>query len=403
MRWALKTVTEQDIDSLEILVSDNCSECDVRSVVNDAKDTRVRYIRTPARMGMTEHWNWAIEQARGEWLTVVGDDDGLTPHALKVLHQVVSGDLDLEHVGSSRAVYVWPGVLDDGAPLLTVPVTSGRVQQLDLAVLSRSALLGRTTWRGLPMIYTGGWVRMEALNRIRDRGGVLLRGMSPDVYSGAALTWTLRRAAVVDEVLAITGTSSHSNGLAQLRGDTAGPQSPGYAFSRETGFRIHPALCATPEEDVPVSDYALFLDAWLHATHLHQVSEIEWKEVVAALIDSAIPISNAVFRDRELARARRLAEKRGVHWESALRDAMSRRRIHCLSPRAAIRQWTSLASLEEIREPERDLRNVLSASQAVANLRHRGPSSFKRASRATRFAASRLIPRLSELLGSGAS
>jgi glycosyltransferase involved in cell wall biosynthesis len=399
--WALKTVTQQDFDSLEILVSDNSSESDVRSVVDDSRDPRVRYIRTPSRMGMTEHWNWAIDQVRGEWLTVVGDDDGLTPRALEVLHRILSGDAKLEHLTSARAVYVWPGVLDDGAPLLKVPILRRRVRARDLDRQFRSALRGETTWRELPMIYTGGWVRMDALNRIRDRDGILLRAMCPDIYSGAALSGTLKSAAVVDEVLAITGTSAHSNGLAHLRGDAVGPHSPGYAFSRETSLRVHPTLCATSEQDVPISDYALLLDAWMHAGHLHRAGSIDWKTIVAALLDSALLLSRIEFRNREFARARRIAKANGVEWESILHSAMNRRRNYLLSPQTALRQWTQLAATAEVREPQMDLRNVFVASHAVASVPLNASSFLKRSVRATKFAGSRLVPRLKGLLRGG--
>ena len=43
---SLRTVTSQDYDNLEIIVSDNCSTDDTEGVVRRANDQRIRYVRT---------------------------------------------------------------------------------------------------------------------------------------------------------------------------------------------------------------------------------------------------------------------------------------------------------------------------------------------------------------------
>src|SRR5208337_2329891 len=78
----LKTVTAQPNLNLEILVSDNYSGPEVKQVVDQCNDARVRYIRTNTRLGMSEHWEFALNHASGNWVTILGDDDGLLPHAV---------------------------------------------------------------------------------------------------------------------------------------------------------------------------------------------------------------------------------------------------------------------------------------------------------------------------------
>ncbi len=39
---------------------------------------------------MSEHWEFALSHAKGNWVTIIGDDDGLLPNAVKYLFQIVS-------------------------------------------------------------------------------------------------------------------------------------------------------------------------------------------------------------------------------------------------------------------------------------------------------------------------
>jgi glycosyltransferase involved in cell wall biosynthesis len=44
-----------------------------------ATDPRVRYAKTPERVGLAGNWNFVAAHARGEFVTIIGDDDRLLP------------------------------------------------------------------------------------------------------------------------------------------------------------------------------------------------------------------------------------------------------------------------------------------------------------------------------------
>lgn len=81
LRHALATVTTQRRDDLEILVSDNHSHDQTAALVSEvqAGDPRVRMVRPPEPLEVCDHWEWAVTQTRGQWVMVLGDDDGLVP------------------------------------------------------------------------------------------------------------------------------------------------------------------------------------------------------------------------------------------------------------------------------------------------------------------------------------
>lgn len=87
---ALESALRQDFDSFEILVSNNASQDDTEDVVKRLSDKRVRYIKTERTLSMPDHWEFAIEQARGEYVTFLCDDDARTPDSLSKVSQAIS-------------------------------------------------------------------------------------------------------------------------------------------------------------------------------------------------------------------------------------------------------------------------------------------------------------------------
>ncbi len=80
LQEAISTVTRQKFQSWQIVVSDNASKSDIKSYVDSLSDKRIKYIRSDEPLSVTENWNKATEAADGEWIVMLGDDDGLTPN-----------------------------------------------------------------------------------------------------------------------------------------------------------------------------------------------------------------------------------------------------------------------------------------------------------------------------------
>ncbi len=90
LRHTLRTCIAQQFDDAEFLVSDNGSDAAARAVVEELADRRLQYVHTPQPLAMTDSWEFAIKQARGEFVTIVGDDDGLLLHALPEIDRVLT-------------------------------------------------------------------------------------------------------------------------------------------------------------------------------------------------------------------------------------------------------------------------------------------------------------------------
>ena len=90
LRHALATIVNQNHDSFEIVVADNASGPETRALVEQMADPRVVYLRSDVPLTMSANWERALAACRGEWITFIGDDNGLMPEALAECDAVIS-------------------------------------------------------------------------------------------------------------------------------------------------------------------------------------------------------------------------------------------------------------------------------------------------------------------------
>ena len=213
---ALKTCVTQGED-FEILVSDN-SPGEARDVVEALRDERVRYVRPPAYLPMSAHWDFVLTEVKGDLLTIIGDDDGLMPGCIgRVKHilEHVGLDLPMHHALGS---YCWPDFIDEGARNLVQffhPVGRGLTAVASSAFLNQVAR-GRSRYVDGPMVYHN-FVPMPILRRL-TRDGVFFRRASPDVYSSLAIASSTPRFLHTEELLTISGQGAKANGAAVQSG-----------------------------------------------------------------------------------------------------------------------------------------------------------------------------------------
>lgn len=95
---ALTSVIGQDYENLEIIIVDDCSSDDTRSMVLKymADDSRLVYLRNDVNCGPCYSRNLAISKANGEYITGLDDDDYFLSHR-------VSDFLNHRHLLDSNA------------------------------------------------------------------------------------------------------------------------------------------------------------------------------------------------------------------------------------------------------------------------------------------------------------
>jgi glycosyltransferase involved in cell wall biosynthesis len=92
LKEAVSSALAQTYPNIEILISQNPhSDCDVREEIADYCRSlagvypRVRYQLRPANLGPPENHRWVFENAGGDYVMLIGDDDRLLPNAMENL------------------------------------------------------------------------------------------------------------------------------------------------------------------------------------------------------------------------------------------------------------------------------------------------------------------------------
>lgn len=113
LKYAIETVRRQNYADWEIIVSDNCSEDDIRGYVLSLNDGRIRYFRTESFVPVTDNWNNALKHSTGDYVVMLGDDDGLLPHYFSRFAHAFKAFPDPDFVYVSAYFYAYPGVMPD--------------------------------------------------------------------------------------------------------------------------------------------------------------------------------------------------------------------------------------------------------------------------------------------------
>ena len=219
LHFAIRSCLAQKFDDYEIVVCDNCGSPDTRQVVESFGTPKIKYVRSDVPLAMSDNWELAVSHARGEYITVLGDDDALMRHALVEAQRLIRV-FKTPLLRWSWAFYKWPDYEPPSdANRLYFPL-SGQAHRVRSRQVIKQLLREPRRYHDLPMIYNS-LVHRELLDKLRARTGRVFNASSPDVYSGFALAQLTRDFVSVSRPMGICGTSSHSNGHASVYGYAA--------------------------------------------------------------------------------------------------------------------------------------------------------------------------------------
>jgi glycosyl transferase family 2 len=108
---AIQTVLRQPkgVD-WELIVFDNGSSQPVREHVEGLRDPRIRFERSDDFLPVTDSWNRALSFATGDYVTVLGDDDGLAPNYFQQLRRIIEQFAYPDLLYSAIYQFMHPGV-----------------------------------------------------------------------------------------------------------------------------------------------------------------------------------------------------------------------------------------------------------------------------------------------------
>jgi glycosyltransferase involved in cell wall biosynthesis len=212
--YSLQTCLAQNFASFEIVVCDNCSSPETKQVVDSLESDRINYIRSDISLAMSDNWELALSHAQGEYVIVIGDDDGLLPNALTDLDHFIAVT-GAKAIRWAVATYMWPdveGVL--AANKIHIPTPTQTIL-IDSHQVIQSVIEGKKDYSFLPMLYYSA-IHRELIQDLKNRTGRIFKGSCPDVYTAFTVGYISKTHYLLGKPLSIVGFSGKSNGVATL-------------------------------------------------------------------------------------------------------------------------------------------------------------------------------------------
>lgn len=99
---AIESCLAQTYKDFELIIVDDASPEDLKSVVDRFQDSCIRYYRNEKNCGalhVVDNWNICLGYAKGDYVICMGDDDRLLPNCLEEYSRLIDKypDLDIYH------------------------------------------------------------------------------------------------------------------------------------------------------------------------------------------------------------------------------------------------------------------------------------------------------------------
>jgi glycosyltransferase involved in cell wall biosynthesis len=219
LKDAIQTVRCQGYPDWELIVADNCSCDNVPEYVAGLRDPRIVCIRSDKPVSVTENWNRALNASSGDYVIVLGDDDGLVPDYFYRLLTVIDKLSNPDFVYHGAYHFAFPGVLPSMPAGSLTDVTSfydclRTPEKVKLLACDEARALARAS---LDMRARFGFNMQHFLfsRRFLDRVakiGPFFQGPFPDFYAANISMLTADRIGLLAEPMVIIGISPKSYG-----------------------------------------------------------------------------------------------------------------------------------------------------------------------------------------------
>lgn len=213
LKYAIQSVIMQEYDNYELIVSDNHSDDNTWEYLQGIQHPRVRIMQPPKTCSMSGHYEWLLNQARGDWITIVGSDDGVQPYFFQLAGQLIdfANAHNIKVINAERAYYFWQNGLWENVQTSYMAYPYFVLKNAGDEFFS--TMLTAKGYFSLPQIYAGSLVHRDMIKQIKDKqNGRFYNDINPDAYGAAALA-SIGASYIHSYIPLIwVGTSTQANG-----------------------------------------------------------------------------------------------------------------------------------------------------------------------------------------------
>lgn len=218
---AIKSIMSINSNEIELAIADNSDTNKIKVFVESINDNRLRYIYDNSPTSSIANFNRAMELATGEYVCMIGDDDGINPEIIEITKWALKNNVDAL-IASISANYRWEGT---GAPntlftkmtgsTLTITHFEGKAEFVNIKKsLQKFMDNGCTNYADykLPRLYHG-IVKRKYFEILKSETGHYLKGLSPDIYSSLTIACKIEKLVFLDYPITIPGVCGVSTSI----------------------------------------------------------------------------------------------------------------------------------------------------------------------------------------------
>jgi hypothetical protein len=208
VRGAVQSTLAQTLGDFEVVVSDNCSDDDTRAVIEQFRDPRVRYVRTPAHGPIGASWEFARSQARGRLIMMLSDDDALVQDTLARFAEA-HHRYDADFLFCNLAEYRDQSFLGSEQNTVRCGPFSGKVRVVSTDEFVRPLFAFRPGFNMHPSAFM---FSAELADRIAQRNGRFFQTNGVEYFAWPPAAVLSRNIVHIDQPLVILGRTAKSWG-----------------------------------------------------------------------------------------------------------------------------------------------------------------------------------------------
>lgn len=216
--YALKVVNhilEIKDDRMQLIIYDNSDTNELENLLGDClNDARIKYFYNNAVLSFVENFSLGISKCDGEYITIIGDDDGINPFIINIADWANKNGVEAI-TPSLSLVYYWPesGVYpkNDNGRLVISEISCKAKFHNPAKEVVKLLKNGCQSYLSLNLAKAyHGIIKKTVLEEIKNKVGNYVGGLSPDIYLSIAASLLIKKVLVIDYPLTISGICKKS-------------------------------------------------------------------------------------------------------------------------------------------------------------------------------------------------
>ena len=226
--YCIKTVEQirsLNLLNTEIIIQDNSDDNKLKDYLDNRTDIKYNYHK--GIISFVDNFSEAISFCTGEYVCMIGDDDGILPNIIDVIKYAKKNEYDAIIPGLN-SVYVWPSkksfIKNGENGYLCLTYIKNRMYEANIKKALKSLLSqGGQGYQQLelPRLYHGV-VKKDILDKIKAESGIYFGGLTPDIYMSVALSFYCKKALCLEYPVTISGICNKSGSSDSATGKHTG-------------------------------------------------------------------------------------------------------------------------------------------------------------------------------------